>query len=160
MFVKHRIIMGQRCPVQIAVLGPMSLVACAHFESPDLIGALTNAGLSDPSSLKLIVGGRRLAVRSRHTGRHLTHRQKPCAAGVILLLAQDDARPLRECGVTASSRILVLGGRSTAEQAELSGQEASAQARDERESRLQRLRTAAAALAKRSGDRCRGDILP
>ena len=58
--------------------------------------------------------------------------------------------------MTASSRILVLGGQSAATQAELSGQEASAHARGEREARLQRLRTAAAALAKRSGDRCAG----
>ena len=58
---------------------------------------------------------------------------------------------LKDCGITPSTRILVLGGHSAAQRAELAAQDAAARARDERQERLNRLRHAAEALAKRSG---------
>ena len=69
----------------------------------------------------------------------------------LLWDVQDDARVLRDCGITPSTRILVLGGQSAAQRAELAAQDDSAKEREERQERLTRLRQAAVALAKRSG---------
>lgn len=65
---------------------------------------------------------------------------------------QEDLKPLREYGVTASSRILVLGVPSTEAQSRLAEQEARGREQQEREVRLQRLKLAAEALAKRSNN--------
>ena len=64
---------------------------------------------------------------------------------------QDDSKPLTEYGVTASSRILVLGAHSAETQQAMSDQETRGREQRERAERLQRLKAAAEALAKRSG---------
>lgn len=65
---------------------------------------------------------------------------------------QDDFRSLKDCGVSANARILVLGGQTAATQTSLAAQEAIAQEKHQRADRLQRLKEAAEALAKRSGN--------
>ncbi len=75
---------------------------------------------------------------------------------MILLLVvrdQDDSKPLREYGVTASSRILVLGAHSAETQQAMSDQETRGREQQERAERLKRLKSAAEALAKRSGSK-------
>ena len=78
---------------------------------------------------------------------------RSCAKQGLGTNMQDDARLLKDCGITPSTRILVLGGHSAAQRADLAAQDASAKARDERQERLNRLRHAAEALARRSGAR-------
>lgn len=58
---------------------------------------------------------------------------------------------MREYGVTASSRILVLGAHSAETQQTMADQEKVGREQQEKAERLQRLKSAAEALAKRSG---------
>lgn len=63
---------------------------------------------------------------------------------------QDDLKALKDYGVTAASRILVLGLQSAEAQKTLADQEARGREQQERAERLQRLKAAASELAKRS----------
>jgi hypothetical protein len=67
-----------------------------------------------------------------------------------VLGCQDESKPLREYGVTANSRVLVLGAQSAEAQRTLADEEARGRQQQERAERLQRLKLAAAELAKRS----------
>eukprot|EP00775_Hariotina_reticulata_P012251 gene12251-12388_t len=81
-------------------------------------------GLSDPSSVKLIAGGRNL---------------------------QDDTKPLRDYHITATSRVLVTKGTGSAAQKALAGEEAKVTAEDARAAQLDRLKAAVDKLAARDG---------
>ncbi len=61
---------------------------------------------------------------------------------------------LKDCGVTATRTILVLGAADSGQQRGLASQEQVALQAQQRTERLDRLRKAAKALAQRSASRC------
>ena len=76
-----------------------------------------------------------------------------CLLSTFALL-QDDSCTLKDCGVTATKTILVLGAANSEQQRGLASQEQAAQQAEQRTERLDRLRKAAKALAQRSASRC------
>lgn len=145
-----------------------SVKTCTGWPAkPSMASCPASTGLNICQDLKLIVGGKRLQVCSEMSCNvllsvfpsspsdwHHVPMQK-CIAVTLLTVVwqQDDSKPLREYGVTASSRILVLGAHSAEAQQAMSDQETRGREHQERAERLQRLKSAAEALAKRSGSK-------
>jgi len=118
-----------------------------------------HAGCS-PAPLKLILGGKRLQVLVVQVLFDLLldvatslSRVQGQAVKFPLCLLQDDSCSLKECGITGSKPILVLGAVNNEQQKLLASQEQQANQAQHRTERLDRLRKAAKALAQRSDSR-------